>query len=235
MPGIPLLVVWRGILFTSFYMHRAAIAALFLAVGHSSWASTDTPLTLAEALTTAVKRSQQIVAQDAVAASAREQAVSAAQLPDPVLKFGVDNLPVTGEDRFSLTNDFMTMRRIGIMQDILRAEKRQLRAERFERDAQRAQAERQMAIATVQRDTATAWLDRYYIQAMRDLIQRQVEETRLQVQAAETAFGTGRGSQADVFAARAALIMLEDRLSQNDRQLRSTNLMLARWVGPAVP
>lgn len=216
----------------SFPFHRvAAAAALYLAFGLPSWAGA--PLTLLEALETAVSRSQQIAAQDAVITSAREQAVSAAQLPDPVLKLGVDNLPVNGEDRFSLTNDFMTMRRIGVMQEIPRAEKRQLRAERFERDAQRAQAERQMALATVQRSTATAWLDLYYTQAMQELLQRQLEETRLQVQAAETAFGSGRGSQADVFAARAALIMLEDRLSQTDRQARGASLMLARWVGAA--
>ena len=215
----------------SFPFHRAAAAALVLAFGLPSWASP--PLTLAEALATAVDRSQQIAAQDAVITSAREQGVSAAQLPDPVLKLGVDNLPVNGEDRFSLTNDFMTMRRIGVMQEIPRAEKRQLRAERFERDAQRAQAERQLVLATVQRNTATAWLDRYYTQAMHDLLQRQLEETRLQVQAAETIFGTGRGSQADVFAARAALILLEDRLSQTDRQARGASLMLARWVGTA--
>lgn len=215
----------------SFPFQRAAAAALTLAFGLPSWASP--PLTLTEALATAVERSQQIVAQDAVVASAREQAVSAAQLPDPVLKLGVDNLPVNGEDRFSLTNDFMTMRRIGVMQEIPRAGKRQLRAERFERDAQRAQAERQMALATVQRNTATAWLDSYYTGAMRELLQRQLEETRLQVQSAETGFGAGRGSQADVFAARAALILLEDRLSQIERQARSANLMLARWVGTA--
>jgi len=215
----------------SFPFHRAAAAALALAFGLPSWASP--PLTLAEALATAVDRSQQIAAQDAVVTSAREQAVSAAQLPDPVLKLGVDNLPLNGEDRFSLTNDFMTMRRIGVMQEIPRAEKRQLRAERFERDAQRAQAERHMALVTVQRNTASAWLDCYYTQAMQGLLQRQLEETRHQVQAAETAFGSGRGSQADVFAARAALLLLEDRLSQIDRQARGASLMLARWVGTA--
>ena len=213
----------------SFPFHRAAVAALVLAIGQPSWASPQ--LTLAEALTTAVERSQQIAAQDAVVAAAREQSVSAAQLPDPVLKLGVDNLPVNGDDRFSLTSDFMTMRRIGVMQEIPRTEKRKLRAERFERDAQRALAERQMAVATVQRSTASAWLDRHYTQTMQELLQRQLQETRLQVQAAETAFGSGRSSQADVFAARAALILMEDRLSQADRQARNATLTLTRWVG----
>ncbi|MGX5652086.1 TolC family protein [Hydrogenophaga borbori] len=188
-------------------------------------------MTLIEAQRLAVDRSQQLLAQGALTTAAREQAVAAGQLPDPVLKFGIDNLPANGSDRSSLTRDFMTMRRIGVMQEMTRSEKRQLRAERFERDAQRVQAQRQLTLANLQRDTALAWLERYYTQAMRELVQQQVEESRLQVQAADSAFRTAQGSQADVFAARSAVIELEDRLTQIDHQLRNAGLMLARWVG----
>jgi len=212
-----------------FPIYRIAAAALMVAMASASWAAD--PLTLIEAQRIAVGRSQQLVAQGALTVAAREQAVAAGQLPDPVLKLGIDNLPADGADRGSLTRDFMTMRRIGVMQEITRSEKRQLRSERFERDAQRAQAQRQLTLANLQRDTALAWLDRYYTQAMRELVQQQIKETRLQVQAADIAFRNGRGSQADVFAARSAVIQLEDRLSQIDRQSRNAGLMLARWVG----
>ena len=211
---------------------RVAVAALMVAMGSPSWAAD--PLTLVEAQRIAVGRSRQLLAQDALAVAAREQAVAAGQLPDPVLKLGIDNLPADGPDRGSLTRDFMTMRRIGIMQEIPRAEKRQLRAERFEHEAQRVQAQRQMTLANVQQGTALAWLDRHYAQAQRDLLLQQIEETRLQVQAADTAFRNGRGSQADVFAARAGVIGLQDRFSQIEQQSRSAGLMLARWVGADV-
>ncbi|MDO8775443.1 MAG: TolC family protein [Burkholderiaceae bacterium] len=213
----------------SFPISRITAAAWMVAMASASWAAD--PLTLIEAQRIAAGRSQQLVAQEALTAAAREQAVAAGQLPDPVLKFGIDNLPADGADRGSLTRDFMTMRRIGVMQEITRSEKRQLRSERFERDAQRAQAQRQLTLANLQRDTALAWLDRYYTQAMRELVQQQLEETRLQVQAADIAFRAGRGSQSDVFAARSAVIQLEDRVSQIGRQSRNASLMLARWVG----
>ncbi|CAN5443319.1 TolC family protein [soil metagenome] len=213
----------------SFPIYRVAVAAVLVAMGSPSWA-TD-PLTLVEAQRIAVGRSQQLLAQDALITAAREQGVAAGQLPDPVLKLGIDNLPANGPDRLSLTRDFMTMRRIGIMQDIPRLEKRQLRAQKFEREAERTRAQRLLTLANVQRDTALAWLDRYYAQAQRELLQQQVEETTLQVQAADSAFRTDRGTQADVFAARAAVITLQDRLSLIDRQSRSATLMLARWVG----
>lgn len=194
--------------------------------------STPEPLSLQEAQRLAAARSGQLVAQDAAARAARDMAVSAGQLPDPVLKLGIDNLPVNGPDRLSLGRDFMTMRRIGLMQELPREEKRKLKTERFERDAERAQAQRQLALAGIQQGTALAWLERYYAQAMRALLQQQLEETRLQEQGAGIAFREGWGTQADVFAARAALIELDDRLSQIDRQARNASLMLVRWIGP---
>ena len=105
-------------------------------------------------------------------------------------------------------------------------------SERFEREADLSVAQGQVSLANLQRDTALAWIERYYTQQMRDLVLRQLEETRLQVQAAETGFGIGRSSQADVFAARSALVLLEERLSTVDRQQRNAALVLARWVGP---
>ena len=218
-------------MFIPFPLDRTLAAILIVVAASASWAAD--PLTLTEAQSIAASRSQQVVAQGALTAAARDQAVAAGQLPDPVIKFGIDNLPVNGPDRGSLTRDFMTMRRIGIMQEITRSEKRQLRSERFERDALRIQAQRELTLANLRRDTALAWQDRYYAKAMRELVQQQVEEARLQEQAAEIAFRNGRGSQADVFAARNAMIQLEDRLSQTDRQSRNAALMLARWVGRA--
>ena len=48
------------------------------------------------------EHSRQLVASDAAVHASREMAVSAAQNPDLVLRFGVDNLPIYGPDRFSI-------------------------------------------------------------------------------------------------------------------------------------
>lgn len=66
---------------------------------------------LPDAQRLAVAHSRQLPAQDSAAVAARGMAAAAGQLPDPTLKFGIDNLPVTSSDRFSLKDDFMTMRR----------------------------------------------------------------------------------------------------------------------------
>lgn len=195
-------------------------------------ARAQVPLTLTQAQRLAVERSQQVAALDAAAQAARETAVAAGQLPDPVLKVGVENLPVNGPDRFSLSRDFMTMRRIGLMQELPRSEKRRLKVERVERDIQRIDAERAQAVATVQRETALAWTERHYNQQMLHLLQRQLEETRQQEQGAEIAYRSGRGSQADVFAARTSAISLQDRIGLVERQVRAARLIVARWIGP---
>jgi outer membrane protein TolC len=150
-----------------------------------------------------------------------------------VLKAGVTNLPVNGPDRFSLTNDFMTMRSIGVTQEITRGDKLRARGERYEHEALAAEAGKQLLLANLQRDTAKAWLELAYQQRMRDLLVRQHDEGALQVQAADVAYRGNRGSLADVFAARSALAQLDDRIAAADRDVSAARTMLARWVGTA--
>ena len=210
---------------------RASLAGVLMLAGlaHAS----EAPLTLGEAQRIAVERSRQLAAQDASITAAREMAVAAGQLPDPVLKLGIDNLPVDGADRFSVGRDFMTMRRIGVMQEFTRDDKRKLKVQRFDRETDRAIAEKSVAVAALQKDTALAWLERYYLERMRAVVAAQAEEANLEIEAAEGAYRAGRGSQADIYTARAARVALEDRLSELDRRIRNARVMLARWVGNA--
>ena len=189
------------------------------------------PLTLANAQRIALERSQQLRGQEWTIAASRDMAVAAGQLPDPVLKIGIDNLPIDGPDRFSLTRDFMTMRRVGVMQEITDGDKRRLRADRFEREADRAGAQKTLVAATIERDTALAWLDRYYAEAMAKVIAEVGEQTRLEVQAAEGAYRAGRGSEADVYAAYGALVMFEDRTDEAQRKVRTATTAMTRWIG----
>ena len=214
--------------------HLRSTLGLILSLAVASLAVAAEPaLTLPEAQRLAAERSRQLVAQDSAVLASREMAQAAGRLPDPALRLGIDNVPVTGPDAYSLTRDFMTMRQIGLMQEFTRDEKLQLRAERFEREAERALAEKSATLATIQRDTALAWLDRYYAEALAAVIAEQAREVGLEVEAAENAYRSGRGSQADIFAARSARASLEDRASEVGRRIRNAQTMLARWTGTA--
>lgn len=190
-------------------------------------------LSFPEAQRLAAERSRQLAAQDSAVLASREMATAAGQLPDPTLKFGIENLPVTGPDAYSTTSDFMTMRRIGLMQEFTRGDKRQLRAERLEREADRSLAERSATLALIQRDTALAWLDRYYAEAMAAVVAEQIKAARLEIEAADSAYRSGRGSQAEILAARSAVVALEDRSSETGRRIRTATTALARWIGTA--
>ncbi len=188
-------------------------------------------LTLDQALRRAQERSRQLVAQEAAATAARDLAIAAGQLPDPTLKVGVNNVPVNGPDAWSLTRDFMTMSSVGVMQEFTRADKRKARTARFEREADAAEAGRAATLAELRRDTATAWLDRYYQERVREVLSAQRDEARLQIEAAEAAYRGGRGSQADVFAARSAVAQIDDRIRQAEQKIVTARTRLARWVG----
>jgi outer membrane protein TolC len=191
------------------------------------------PLSLADAQQVAVERSRQLAAQDFSITAAREMAIAAGQLPDPVLNIGVSNLPISGPSSFSLTNEAMTMRRIGLTQKITRTDKRQLRANRFEREAEKTFAEKTMTTAAIERDTALAWLDLHYAQAMAAVVAEQGEQARLEIESSEGAYRAGRGNQAKVLAARSALAAFDNRSSDALRRVRNAQTMLARWIGSA--
>ena len=208
----------------------AFIAAL--AVIAPAW-GVDSSLTLAAAQRQAVERSRQLAGQDFAVSASRDMAIAAGQLPDPVVRIGIDNLPISGSDRLSFTRDFMTMERIGLMQELTSADKRRFRADRFEREADKAAAQKISVAAAIERDTALAWLDRYYAEAMAAVIAEIGEQARLEVQAAEGAYRAGRGNEADIYSAYSALVMFEDRASEAQRKVRSARTMLARWIGDA--
>jgi outer membrane protein TolC len=178
-------------------------------------------------------RSSELVAHDAWATSARHMAVAAVQRPDPVLSIGITNLPIEGRDRYSLTRDFMTMRSVGVMQELTRETKLRSYGARYERAAEVAQANRALALATLRRETALAWLDRHYAERVQQQLQALHEEARLQFEAAESAYRAGRGSQADVFASRAEAAQIDDRLAQAQREAAVAALQLVRWAGPS--
>ena len=208
---------------------RFAVAASLLLAATGPNAAV--PLSLTEALSLAESRSSLLTGTDYAAQAAREMAMAAAQLPDPVATMGINNLPINGQDAWSLTRDFMTMASVGVMQEFTGKDKRDARAERFRREADKSVAEKAAGVAALQRDTATAWLDRYYAEAMLAVVAEQIRQARTEVEAAEGGYRAGRGNLADILAARSALVMLDDRAGEIGRKARAARIALARWIG----
>ena len=97
----------------------AGLAASVLAM--PSFAS---GLTLDEALRLAENNAPSLTAQDAKIQAASSAAIPAGELPDPKLLLGVQNYPIGGPDRWSIDQDFMTMRMVGVSQEMPNSAKR---------------------------------------------------------------------------------------------------------------
>lgn len=78
------------------------------------------------AIALAVQHTPQLVAARGKLEASR-LAISAGELPDPKLALGIENFPVGGPDRYSLTRDFMTMQRIAVMHEFPDRDKRDAR------------------------------------------------------------------------------------------------------------
>jgi len=208
-------------------MGRVVLALIALVPAALSAAS----LSFLEAQQVALSQSRQLVAQDAAMTSAREMAVAAGERPDPMLSIGIDNLPVNGSDRFSITRDFMTMRKVGVAQEFTRGEKLDLRRQRQEREAEIAAAGKALVRSEVLRGAGKAWLTSYFLSQQRVLLQEQLQQARQQLVASEAAYRGGRTTSTDMINTRGEMLLLEDQLQIMDRQIKQATAALARWVG----
>ncbi len=189
------------------------------------------PLTLNEALAIAVQESSLLAAQRSAIAAAEAVTGSARELPDPKLKLGIDNLPLDGADRYSLTRDFMTMRRIGVAQEFTRGEKRELKGQRAEHQLAREQALLGDTRAGVRRDAATAWMELYYAGQMAKAVDAQYAETLLQREALQAGIAANRVTLAERITLESTMQMLLNRRTEFEKQAARAQAMLGRWLG----
>lgn len=211
-----------------------AAALLSLCLAGSVTAQVIPPsLTLDAALDAAQARSGTLQAQDAATRAAHEMAVSASRLPDPVLRLTLNNLPIEGPERYSLTSERMTMRSAEIMQTFTGENKRLARSQRFEREAQASASLRHLQQARLNTQTARAWLTLHYQVRTLDLLKLQREEASGLVVATQSAYRSGRNTQAEVLAAHAFVAKIDDRLQEANAELSNARARLQRWVGDA--
>lgn len=188
-------------------------------------------LSIEEAAALATARAHDAENNHGAVESAVQMAVAAGQLPDPVLKVGLNNVPTDGPDKFSLSRDFMTMRSISVMQEFTRSDKRRARTARFEAEAASADAQRLVGVTNVQRSAVAAWIDRWYAEQAAALLGHHSHPLNLALEAANAAYRSGRGTRADVLSAQLEVQKLRDRESENQTALDTATVNLSRWVG----
>lgn len=205
--------------------------AFGLAMSHAVAAPSAPSLSLEETVALATTHAGNAESSRGAVEAAVQMAVAAGQLPDPILKLGLNNVPVNGPDQFSLSRDSMTMRSISVMQELTRPDKRRAKAARFEAEAATAEAQRAVGLANVQRNAVGAWLDRWYAEQTGVLLGHHGHPIELALQAATAAYRSGRGSRAEVLAMELELQRLHDRQDENRALVATATHNLQRWVG----
>ncbi|SCK33584.1 Outer membrane protein TolC [Variovorax sp. HW608] len=188
-------------------------------------------LSFDQALKLAVQRSEAARAGRAAAMSASEFAQAAGQLPDPMLRAGIENLPVTGPDRFSTTRDSMTMKRVGISQEWLSTDKRAARASAARAVAEREAVQANVAEAEARLQAASAYLDAWYADAALKLTSQTEHHLHEEFEAARARLAAAKGASAEALQLSAARGMAEDESEEARQQQAAALVALQRWVG----
>lgn len=188
-------------------------------------------LSLEDALRAADAHSPRLAAQRHALAAADHQIGRADELPDPKLRLGIENLPVSGPDRYRYDRDFMTARTIGLAQEFTHPAKREARTLRAERVREVESASLHAQRALLQRDVAAAWLELHFAERGRRALEHLARQISLQSDAVPSAIARGRQSPVDAFALRQALEETNDRLIEQDRMIVRARIMLRSWIG----
>lgn len=210
--------------------HASRAVALAAALLPATWA-VAAPLTLDQAIELAVQRSQLARSARAAAMSATEMARAAGQQPDPVLTFGIDNLPATGSHRFGLSADDMTMKRIGVAQEWISADKRAAREAVAAAVQRREGVMEQVAAAEARMQTAMAYIEAYYASRTLALASLNEKHAHEELEAGKGRLATLSGSSTEVLGLTSALGTAEDESADQRQQQGAATAALQRWIG----
>lgn len=206
---------------------RAAVVAAALLPSLASAAS----LSLDTAVAMALQRSQTARAGRATLASADELSRAAGQFADPTLRIAMEDLPVTGADRFRTARDSMTTKRIGLSQEWLSSDKRAARRAAADAVVGRETTMVRVALADTRLQTTLAYLDAYYADEALKLATLMEHHAHEELEASRARLASAIGSSQEVLALAGAKAIAEDESSESRQQRSVARIALERWTG----
>ena len=196
-----------------------------LAAAH---AQHNVPLTLAEAEDRALESEPGHAALIARAAALEETAIVAGQLPDPSMRVGLANYPISSG---SFSTEGMTQAQLGFRQSFPSGKSRAFRTEKYDSLAREMSENAAARSRDVLTGVRSAWLEPYYWQQARDIV---TESRPFFIDLAEVSrslYSVGRKTQQDVLRAELELGRLDDRLLEIDRHHALAIAALSEWLG----
>jgi cobalt-zinc-cadmium efflux system outer membrane protein len=189
------------------------------------------PMTYDAALRLADQSAPSLQAKMADVEAARSSATAAGRLPDPKLRVGLDNFPISGPPAGRFGPESMTMATVGLMQEVPNGAKRRAARERAAADIGAADAGRDVEARAVRLSTALAWIDLYYAErrlAALDQIDRAIAPLR---ETAPSQLASGAARPAQTVEADQLTAALGDRRADLVAAVGRARAELVRWTG----
>jgi outer membrane protein TolC len=159
-----------------------------------------------------------------------ELEVAAAQLPDPMIKMGVMNLPT---DSFELGQEPMTQVQLGVVQRFPRGDTRELRSEQLRERARGLDETARDAELRITLSVREDYLEVLKQQRLAE-INREAESAFAGLeQITRDYYATGRAQQQDVLQAAVELAKVQERASQIEEEQQRARARLEVWIGEA--
>ncbi len=200
------------------------LLVILVGAGYSTvWAqeSRPAPLKLEDLIEQALSKNPDVLAAQSKWEVLKERPDQAGALDDPMLGFGIINLPT---DTFSFRQEDMTMKEISVIQRVPYPGKRPLRSEMAQKEAESAFSDYEEVKNRISRDMKVAYYDLFYVDKAIQVTEKNREVLKLLNQIAETKYSVGEGIHTDVFKAQVELSKMIDELimlNQNKRSLKA--------------
>jgi cobalt-zinc-cadmium efflux system outer membrane protein len=162
--------------------------------------------------------------------AARQRVEPAAALDDPMVEAGLLNVPVPS---WSLNREDMTMKMIGVTQRLPYPGKRALRRGMAEKEAEAADSSVRELVNKVRRDVKAAYYDLALVEESERLTHRNLQVLEQFSSIAESRYGVGQASQADVLKAQTQRARMQEELIKLGRERPMLEAELARSLGRA--
>ena len=203
-----------------------ATICFFLSYGHAY----AQPLTLDTALKLAEQYAPTLRANSAQIEGAENMVSASGILPNPKLFVGLDNYPVSGDAAWSVTQEGMTMKKIGIMQDFPNRAKRLAEIELAKAELGSANAQTEILRIELRQKVASVWLKRFYLERKLALYDDLLSENGLLFQITQTQVTSGRTMVTNAISPKLDKTVLLDQKDDLLRDLNKAKLELHRLI-----
>lgn len=195
----------------------------------NSWAQSNFVVTLDRAIERALIDDDWLIANTEIERSLLEEAVSAAQLPDPRVSVGLANIPM---DTFDFSQEPMTQFRVGVNQTFPRGDTLKLSERQKLQQSEVNPFLRDDRKARVSLLVSQLWLQSFLSEQSVALIEadRSLFEQLVEITSSRYTVGAGLARQQDLIRAELELARLDDRLAVMRQQQDSNKQKLSQWL-----